>query len=196
MNQSRYFLSTSSKMRNENRVTFLRLIVLIYCLKATTSMLGPAPPARLSLVTVQSSIRSVDPMLAEVSVLSANNLFYEAFRAADLEKMRKVWSESEESTCIHPAHPAIFGSDRIMNSWRALFSGGRMPQLRATRTKVTLRGDVAWLTCCESEGSEPSTIEALNIFERSKDDGRWLMLHHGAAPVLPFFTQEQEPPKR
>jgi len=96
--------------------------------------------------------------------------------------MKAVWTDSDDATCIHPGHPLISGSSRVLNSWRALFMSGGMPQLRATRQKVVLRGEVAWVTCNEQAGDEPSALEALNVFERR--DGRWLMIHHGAGPVF------------
>ena len=129
-------------------------------------------------------------MLAEVSVLSANNQFYEAFRSVDLAMMKKLWSDSEEATCCHPGHPTIFGSKKIVKSWEALFSGGSMPPLRATRQKVALRGNIAWVTCLETNGDQPASLEAINIFERK--DGHWFMVHHQAAPVLPVFAQQAD----
>mmetsp|Transcript_22640 Transcript_22640/g.67791 ORF Transcript_22640/g.67791 Transcript_22640/m.67791 type:complete len:143 (+) Transcript_22640:624-1052(+) len=99
-----------------------------------------------------------------------------------VQKMKAVWTDSDDATCIHPGHPLISGSSRVLNSWRALFMSGGMPQLRATRQKVVLRGEVAWVTCNEQAGDEPSALEALNVFERR--DGRWLMIHHGAGPVF------------
>ena len=121
-------------------------------------------------------------MSAEMSVLSANAAFYEAFQSCDVAKMKAVWSDSDDVTCVHPGHPLLSGADRVLNSWRALFSTGNMPPLRATRQKVVLRGNVAWVTCQESAGDEPSSLEAINVFERR--DGRWFMMHHHASPVF------------
>ena len=179
--------------------------------------------------SLSDSLATADPMLAEMSVLSANNGFYEAFQSVSLKKMREIWSLSDDATwygnprllsitfCRFPsvyirpfhltktlrcaplsthssssAHPGmsmIVGSKDIIKSWEALFSGGSMPPIRATRQRVVLRGDIAWVTCCESTGDEPAALEAINIFERK--DGKWLMIHHQAAPVLPQFAQEK-----
>ena len=135
---------------------------------------------------------SSDPILAEMSILQANSAFYDSFRSMDLKKMRHLWSTSEEATCAHPGMATIFSGEKIIKSWEALFSGGSMPPLRATRQKVVLRGDIAWVTCCESTGSssDPSFLEAINIFERK--EGRWVMVHHQAAPVLPIFKGSQQ----
>ena len=52
-----------------------------------------------------------------------------------------------------------------------------------------IRYAVSKPACCESTGDEPAALEAINIFERK--DGKWLMIHHQAAPVLPQFAQEK-----
>ena len=44
-------------------------------------------------------------MSAEMSVLSANAAFYDAFQSCDVAQMKGVWSDSEDVTCVHPGHP-------------------------------------------------------------------------------------------
>jgi len=79
-------------------------------------------------------------MSAEMSVLSANAAFYDAFQSCDVAKMKAVWSDSDDVTCVHPGHPLLSGADRVLNSWRALFSSaGGMPKLEAQRQRVVLR---------------------------------------------------------
>lgn len=121
-------------------------------------------------------------MSAEMSVLSANAAFYDAFQSCDVAQMKGVWSDSDDVTCVHPGHPLIGGADRVLNSWRALFASGGMPPLRASRQRVVLRGAAAWVTCTEAPEGDPGGLEALNIFERRA--GRWFMVHHGAAPIF------------
>ena len=76
-------------------------------------------------------------MSAEMSVLSANAAFYDAFQSCDVAKMKAVWSDSDDVTCVHPGHPLISGADLVLNSWRALFSSaGGMPKLEAQRQRV------------------------------------------------------------
>ena len=128
-------------------------------------------------------------MSAEMSVLSANAAFYDAFQSCDVAKMKAVWSDSDDVTCVHPGHPLLSGADRVLNSWRALFaSAGGMPKLEAQRQRVVLRGSAAWVTCNEAPEGEPSALEAINVFERR--DGRWYMVHHQAGPVF-----VQQPPQ-
>ena len=120
-------------------------------------------------------------MSAEMSVLSANAAFYDAFQSCDVAKMKAVWSDSDDVTCVHPGHPLISGADLVLNSWRALFSSaGGMPKLEAQRQRVVLRGSAAWVTCNEAPEGEPSALEAINVFERR--DGRWRVSASEASP--------------
>ena len=64
-------------------------------------------------------------MSAEMSVLSANAAFYDAFQSCDVAKMKAVWSDSDDVTCVHPGHPLISGADLVCGAlkleaqWRA-----------------------------------------------------------------------------
>mmetsp|Transcript_22538 Transcript_22538/g.42359 ORF Transcript_22538/g.42359 Transcript_22538/m.42359 type:complete len:185 (+) Transcript_22538:198-752(+) len=172
----------------------LLVLLLVMVLPSSTGFLAVGFPSHrtYSLHAASSDDTpdfSSDPILAEMSILQANSAFYDSFRSKNLKNMRHLWSTSEEATCAHPGMATIFGGEKIIKSWEALFSGGSMPPLRATRQKVVLRGDIAWVTCCESTGSssDPSFLEAINIFERK--EGRWVMVHHQAAPVLPIFRE-------
>ena len=79
-------------------------------------------------------------MSAEMSVLSANAAFYDAFQSCDVAKMKAVWSDSDDVTCVHPGHPRFQARILVLNSWRALFSSaGGMPKLEAQRQRVVLR---------------------------------------------------------
>ena len=69
--------------------------------------------------------------------------------------MKSLWTDSDDATCVHPGHPVIVGAGPVLNSGRALFLSGGMPPLKATRQKVVLRGEVAWVTCNESAGDGP-----------------------------------------
>ena len=134
-------------------------------------------------------------MSAEMSVLSANAAFYDAFQSCDVAKMKAVWSDSDDVTCVHPGHPLISGADLVLNSWRALFSSaGGMPKLEAQRQRVVLRGSAAWVTCNEAPEGEPSALEAINVFERR--DGRWRVSASEASPRprRDVHTQVHGPP--
>ena len=134
-------------------------------------------------------------MSAEMSVLSANAAFYDAFQSCDVAKMKAVWSDSDDVTCVHPGHPLISGADLVLNSWRALFSSaGGMPKLEAQRQRVVLRGSAAWVTCNEAPEGEPSALEAINVFERR--DGRWCVSASEASPRprRDVHTQVHGPP--
>jgi len=136
-------------------------------------------------VTALSEELSGLRLSAEMSVLSANQKFYEAFSERSLDKMRALWSDGEDATCAHPGHPLLLGAAAVLESWRALFEGGASPALRCARQRVVLRGAVAWVTCQERAGGDDdgaASLEAVNVFERQ--GGRWVLVHHAAGPVF------------
>ena len=53
-------------------------------------------------------------------VLSINAAFYEALATGDFGLMQKVWSNTDEVTCIHPGWGSIFGRQSVMRSWETI----------------------------------------------------------------------------
>ena len=50
-------------------------------------------------------------MDGELSVLSANEAFYRAFRKSDFKAMTDVWSKSPNVVCAHPGNLQVRGAD-------------------------------------------------------------------------------------
>lgn len=68
----------------------------------------PTLEARLATVVNEADAETVTELSeelsglrlsAEMSVLSANSQFYEAFTESDLKKMRDLWCDSEDASC-------------------------------------------------------------------------------------------------
>jgi hypothetical protein len=62
----------------------------------------------------------------QISVLFANEAFYAAFAARDIEAMDELWSRRPNVTCIHPGWSPLIGRDSVMQSWRAILSNPRV----------------------------------------------------------------------
>ncbi|CAH0378026.1 unnamed protein product [Pelagomonas calceolata] len=117
-------------------------------------------------------------MSAEMSVLSANAAFYDAFQSCDVAKMKAVWSDSDDVTCVHPGHPLISGADLVLNSWRALFSSaGGMPKLEAQRQRVVL--------CCVEINQCVGCTRQFFTKSFLGDDAAVLARSSGEEPALP-----------
>lgn len=119
-------------------------------------------------------------MDGELSVLSANEAFYRAFRKSDFKAMTDVWSKSPNVVCAHPGNLQVRGAD-VMSSWRVIFSGGAPDNIEARDVKCTLLSSTAaQVTCIEQVG--PGQLTCTNIFVLEEDG--WKMLNHHAAPVM------------
>lgn len=111
-------------------------------------------------------------------VLFANEAFYLCFAGGDAEGMDQVWARDAAVSCIHPGWEALFGRDRVMESWRSIIRAGS-PDIRCRTPEVALYGDAATVICFEEV--EGSFLIATNVFVR--ESGSWRMVHHQAGPT-------------
>lgn len=118
-------------------------------------------------------------------VRAANEDFYTAFEARDLERMRDLWERSERAVCTHPGWGVLRGWERIETSFRALFESAEGLQFILTDVQVEVEGDVAWVTCDENlwGAGVSGTVAAMNVFIRDPMDGAWRMVAHHGSPV-------------
>jgi uncharacterized protein (TIGR02246 family) len=131
------------------------------------------------------------------AVEAANDAFYAAFEARDLDAMSDLWAHDADVTCVHPGWTTLRGWGAVASSWAALFSGPQQLQFILTGTGVVVVGDVAWVTGEENllagAGDGGATVAVINVFARD-DDGRWRMrAHHGAPVVSPSDGDLLEP---
>jgi ketosteroid isomerase-like protein len=120
------------------------------------------------------------------AVRRANQRFYEAFEAADLDAMSDLWEHSDRVSCVHPGWAVLRGWSSVSASWAAIFQGPQRLQFILTNDDIAVHGDTAWVTLDENIiGSDSATVAAVNIFVRSQvtdDPLGWRMVaHHGAA---------------
>lgn len=52
--------------------------------------------------------------------------FYEALERSDAEAMMAVWSEDEDTVCVHPTGVQLVGLEQIRDSWRSIFTTARL----------------------------------------------------------------------
>jgi ketosteroid isomerase-like protein len=135
-------------------------------------------------------------MSDDEAVREANNRFYMAMNALDIEEMDEVWMDDDRAVCVHPGREAIIGYERIRESWLAIFAASDSISIAAGQERVQLSDDVAWVVCVETisliieEGLAAAAAQATNIFRRI--NGRWRMVLHHASPI-PFTTQDEWP---
>jgi hypothetical protein len=79
------------------------------------------------------------------TVLAANQAFYNAHEARDLEAMTQVWEHSSRVACIHPGWPILRGWDNVMLSWEGIFRGsGRNQFILTNESHVVIGPRTVW----------------------------------------------------
>jgi ketosteroid isomerase-like protein len=118
------------------------------------------------------------------AVAAANKAFYAAFEACDLDGMSRLWEHSDRIVCTHPGWASLRGWAQVAASFFALFQNAQHLQFILTKENAEVAGDVAWVSVDENilQGSNATTVAALNLFVRGGEDG-WLMVGHHASPV-------------
>lgn len=118
------------------------------------------------------------------AVRRANDAFYTAFEARDLDAVSEVWEHSPRVVCTHPGWATLRGWAQVSASFYALFRNSQHLQFILTEQQAEVAGDAAWVSVDENilEAEGGTTVAALNLFMRGAD-GRWLMVAHHASPV-------------
>jgi ketosteroid isomerase-like protein len=127
----------------------------------------------------------VDEEQDRAAVSAANQAFYEAFEARDLDAMSDLWAHDDRVVCVHPGWTSLRGWAAVAASWAAIFGGPQRLQFIVTDEHVVLAADVAWVSCDENvlAGDGSGTVTTLNVFSRDRAGG-WKMLAHHGAPVM------------
>jgi ketosteroid isomerase-like protein len=122
-------------------------------------------------------------------VMAVNRQFYAAVEAGDLDALRSLWADHENTVCIHPGAAPIHGTPGVMRSWALIMANTDYIQFFLTDVAVTVAGDSAVVTCTENiltggdhEGAfRGGRAAALNVLSRGADG--WRLWVHQAAPV-------------
>ena len=124
-------------------------------------------------------------------VEAVNAAFYQAFESADLDMMLDLWLEDPETLCVHPGALPVRGTSAINRSWALIMANTPYIQFFLTDIEVSVRGEVASVTCTENVLTAGEVAEAAftgaravatNVFFRTTEGWR-LWIHH-ASPVL------------
>ncbi len=121
------------------------------------------------------------------TALSRNLEFYRAIGARDLAAMERIWARYVPVSCIHPGWPVVHGRALVLQSWRAILTGPRPPQILCYEEDATVYDGLALVTC--EEELDGGSLAASNLFVL--ENGLWRLVHHQATPIM----TRQEPPK-
>ena len=122
---------------------------------------------------------------------AANENFYKAFNARDLEAMKKVWSSQENVTCVHPGWNPLNGFEPIIESWQGIFKNTGNMNIEASDVVVIASEGLAWVSCVEklytiaSHGVLASQVFSTNLFQLNGENWEMIMHHASPMPSLP-----------
>lgn len=136
--------------------------------------------------------------MSDVEAVEAANLaMYQAFEAADVDRMAAVWDDAEPAAvvCVHPGWPMLRGREHVLRSWSAVMAGTDYIQFFLTDVSISVNGDTAVVTCTENvlteiteSGQSGGAVVATNVLVR-RPDGWRVQVHHGS-PVLGQLVDE------
>ena len=112
------------------------------------------------------------------AVLRANETFYAAFAAADMDAMTGVWAQDVPIAVIHPGTLPVSGRDEVLQSWREIIEPAAAIDIVCINPKVQLLGDVAIVVCQERINGH--VLAASNTY-RQTASGWALVLHQAGA---------------
>ena len=119
------------------------------------------------------------------AVKAANQRFYDAFGALDIEAMEAAWEPSDRAMCVHPGWQPLVGWDDIRASWQGIFDNAMLMHFNVQYVNVVAEGNCGWVTCVENitsvlQGRASNFgILATNIFVRTPQGWR-MTAHHGS----------------
>lgn len=129
--------------------------------------------------------------MAFTSSEAAEEAFYAAFTAGDLEAMMAVWAPSPDIVCIHPGGPRLCGVEEIRRSW-ALILDPRQQRRAFNLRGLRVIGDAGQRVHLLEENIRiPDTsfvappVLATNVYRRD-DDGWRMVLHHASVAPVPL----------
>jgi ketosteroid isomerase-like protein len=112
-------------------------------------------------------------------VLVANEVFYKAFAARDMDGMEALWATGVPVACIHPGWNVLRGRDLVIASWRSILGSGSSPDVMCGNASAHVLGESAFVVCEEQVADD--VLIATNVFVR--EGGGWKLAHHQAAPI-------------
>lgn len=119
------------------------------------------------------------------NLLEANARFYKVVESLDYETMELLWEPTERIYCIHPGWAPLSGKEKVLNSWKDIFSGAANMHFELSQIEIRLEGQVGIITLFErittkeKNQSFTATAAATNIFVATPEG--WKMILHQAA---------------
>ena len=110
--------------------------------------------------------------------------FYEALRAADIERFMAVWSDDDDIACVQPGGPRLVGAAAIRASFEAMFANGGLPIHIEHVRRIESHGSSVHCVVEQVRGMTPdgpgaAWVFATNVYVATADGWR-LVVHHAS----------------
>jgi ketosteroid isomerase-like protein len=117
----------------------------------------------------------------------AEDAYYDAIEAQDIETMMEVWDGSEEIICLLPMMPAQQGRQAVRAGWEAILQSDRPLEIEIHHLSWIERGEIAIHLVEERVKAagqpEAQRVYASNTYCRGPEG--WHLLMHQNAPTPP-----------
>ncbi|MDR9436134.1 MAG: nuclear transport factor 2 family protein [Thiohalophilus sp.] len=126
----------------------------------------------------------------------AETAFYAAFSGGNLEAMRQVWLDDDDTSCIHPMGDRLLGTHAILKSWETILrnTGDVIVELSDRVIHATDQFAVHTLVENIHPLEDPENIfrfVVTNLYQQTADG--WKMILHHASPMPRDVSQEKAP---
>lgn len=118
--------------------------------------------------------------------MQAEEAFYQAFRAHDIELMKQVWQNTDDVFCIHPGSSRIYSFDLIIASWAHIFAVKEEINIQVSEVGYQQDTRTAIHTVKELlrvDNRDLGVVYATNIYHQTEQHG-WKMVGHHGTPAL------------
>lgn len=116
--------------------------------------------------------------MGPAELLFANDAFYLAFNAGDVDAMEALWAREHPVACVHPGWPLLLGHEQVMDSFRRILDNPRQQAVTIYGAQVLQGPAVHAVLCYEKVGD--TVLVATNVFAR--EGARPRLVHHQAGP--------------
>ena len=110
--------------------------------------------------------------------LFANDAFYLAFAARDLEHMDALWARETPVICLHPGWPALTQRDQILESWSRILGNPEQKPVDVYGAQAFDLGSNILVVCYEE--LDGNIMVATNLY--IEEHKRILLACHQAGP--------------
>ena len=110
--------------------------------------------------------------------LFANDAFYLAFAARDIDHMDALWARDSPVICLHPGWPALTSRAKIIASWQRILGNPQQQPIDVYNAEALAFADAVAVVCYEE--LDGNVMVATNLFITEND--RTVLVHHQAGP--------------